>query len=191
MIILKSFIRSLFVVAAASAFSAASAAVSTGATGSAAFGSHAFAPAAETGVGVINGQGTAFTHQWLFSISGVADGSGAAIANQLFFGNVQTIGINSGFVKLYSDLGLLGAGGGDVLVGTAFSFNSSVQGSQDYPALAAGNYFYEVTGVTSGTAGGNYLLNSTFAEQATVPAPAGLALLVAGGFGLWAARRKA
>jgi hypothetical protein len=190
MTILKTFIRTLGVIAAMGAFSSVSAAVITGATGSAAFGSHAFAPAAETGVGVINGQGTTFTHQWLFSIASVADGSGAAIANQLVFGNVQTIGINSGLVKLYSDIGVLGAGGGDLLIGSPFSFNSSVQGSQNYPALAAGNYFYEVTGVTSGTAGGNYLLNSTFAPSANVPVPAGLALMVAGGIGLVAVRRK-
>jgi hypothetical protein len=190
MTILKSFIRTLGVIAAMGAFSSAGAAIITGATGSATFGSHAFAPAAETGVGVISGQGTTFTHQWLFSIASVADGSGSAIANQLVFGNVQTIGINSGLVQLYSDVGALGVGGGDVLVGSPFSFNSSVQGSQNYPALAAGNYFYEVTGVTTGTAGGNYLLNSTFAQPANVPAPAGLALLVAGGVGLFAARRK-
>jgi hypothetical protein len=166
----------------------AHAAVIVGASGSDSFGSHAFSPSAATGFGFVEGTNVSFSHQWLFNITTPAVGSGSVVANSNFLSGIQTVGITGGVVSLYRDLGALGVDASDTQVGTSFTFSSLLPGSEIYPGLTSGNYYYNVSGITSGTSSGNYVLNSTM--EASVPSPAGLALLAIGGVAFFATRKK-
>jgi hypothetical protein len=185
----KTFSFALAAVSALTVLASANAAVIVGATGTDNLGVHAFSPGAETGFGFIQGSNVSFNHQWLFSISAPADGSGSAVANSNFLSGIQTVGITNGTVSLYRDFGTAGFDAGDSLVGSTFAFSSLLPGSEIYPSLVSGNYFYKVTGTTLGTSSGNYVLNSTM--EAAVPAPAGLALLAIGGIAFAVTRKSA
>ncbi|UXY14622.1 FxDxF family PEP-CTERM protein [Chitiniphilus purpureus] len=93
--------------------------------------------------------------------------------------------VEQGSVELFA--GTYGDNVADVSLG-AYAFDGST-GSTDhqFSNLAAGDYYYKVNGVITGTLGGQYVLTSTIAP---VPEPETYALMGLGLAGLIAARRK-
>ena len=96
--------------------------------------------------------------------------------------------LNCQKVELFMDNGNANFGGDDVLI-DSFTFGASPT-THIFNNLAAGNYFYLVTGNSEGSLGGSYLLSSALV-QGTAPEPSTLALMLGSlMFGGWAARRR-
>ncbi len=127
-----------------------------------------------------------FDHIYTFTLDlpGPYQAITTAVTNDSSPSNV--FDISNGTLSLFADNGDLDYTN-DTLVGSSFSFdNTSVTGV--FSPLAAGNYFYEVTGNVTGSVGGSYTLSSTVSA---VPEPETYAMLLAGlGLVGFSARRR-
>ncbi len=114
----------------------------------------------------------AYTDTYLFSLGAPTSLFSTAVVNSL----TQVLGISDFMVTLYG-----GAGAVD-----SFSLADASVGTYAFGALAAGDYYYQVTGSGTGSLGGFYSLSSTVAS---VDEPQTLALLFGGmgalGFMVW------
>ena len=85
---------------------------------------------------------------------------------------------------LYSGTSTGDSGTAATMIGTAFSFAGGNAVTTTYSNLAAGNYFFEVTGNATGVLGADYDLNinanTPGGPLPGVPEPANVALLLAG-----------
>jgi hypothetical protein len=110
----------------------------------------------------------AFSDLILFSIPGASDITSTTVSNNL----AGVLNITGGAVSLYQEAGAV-----DTLVGS-YSFDGTT-GSTGHSSLglAAGSYYYEITGTATGSNGGFYSLTSTVSA---VPEPGAVAMLLAG-----------
>jgi len=85
---------------------------------------------------------------------------------------------------LYSGTSAGNSGTAAAMIGTTFSFAGGNAVTTTYSNLAAGNYFFEVTGTATGVLGADYDLNinanTPGGPLPGVPEPANVALLLAG-----------
>ena len=85
---------------------------------------------------------------------------------------------------LYSGTSTGNSGTGATMIGSTFSFAGGNAVTTTYSNLAAGNYFFEVTGSATGVLGADYDLNinanTPGGPLPAVPEPANMALLLAG-----------
>ena len=85
---------------------------------------------------------------------------------------------------LYSGTSTGNSGTAATMIGTTFSFAGGNAVTTTYSNLAAGNYFFEVTGSATGVLGADYDLNINANAPGTplpaVPEPANMALFLAG-----------
>ncbi len=85
---------------------------------------------------------------------------------------------------LYSGTSAGSSGTPGTMIGTTFSFAGGTAVTTTYANLAAGNYFFEVTGNATGVLGADYDLNinanTPGGPLPGVPEPANMALLLAG-----------
>jgi hypothetical protein len=85
---------------------------------------------------------------------------------------------------LYSGTSTGDSGTPATMIGTTFSFAGGDAVTTTYTNLAAGNYFFEITGAATGVLGADYDLNINANAPGTplpaVPEPANMALLLAG-----------
>ncbi len=111
----------------------------------------------------------------------------------------STVVSNNGpSLNIFASLYALYSAGSDTLFGTsddslvapAWSFNGSTGNTVHTVSLDAGSYYYVVSGISNGQAGGVYVLSST--TTAPVPEPETYAMLLAGlaAIGFVAQRRK-
>jgi len=113
-----------------------------------------------------------FEDTYEFSLDQGATLSATAVSNNLG----RAFRIRDGLVALYQV-----SGGDDVLV-DSFSFDGTTGDSPfTFSSLLAGDYFYEVSGLATGRAGGWYSLTS--AQVSAIPEP-NVAALLAAGFGV-------
>jgi len=116
-----------------------------------------------------------FDHIFTFSLPAAAvpyEAITAAVTNDS--SPVNVFDISNGTLSLFADNGDSDYTN-DALVGSFAFDNTSITGV--FSPLAAGNYFYEVTGDVTGTVGGSYTLSSTVS---LVPEPETYAMLLAG-----------
>lgn len=110
----------------------------------------------------------AFTDNIMFSIGIPSHLSSTSVANNL----LSVLNVEDGKVSLFME-----AGATDTLIGS-YDFDGTTGSTwHTFTSLAAGDYYYQVTGNATGTSGGFYSLTSTV--QA-VPEPETYALLLAG-----------
>ena len=85
---------------------------------------------------------------------------------------------------LYSGTSTGNSGTAATMIGSTFSFAGGTAVTTTYSNLAAGNYFFEVTGSATGVLGADYDLNinanTPGGPLPAVPEPANMALLLAG-----------
>jgi hypothetical protein len=110
----------------------------------------------------------AFEDTYLFTLASANSAMSTTVSNNLS----GVLGLTDGNVALYMEAGAV-----DVAMGN-YAFND-VTGSisYDFGALAAGSYYYAVTGMGTGSAGGFYTLSSTVSP---IPEPESYALMLAG-----------
>lgn len=128
---------------------------------------------------------TPIDHIFTFSLTNTNNGIWTSVTNDA----PPVFDITGGLVQLWASDGdaVYGAADADDSVIASLAFDSSAV-NQSF-TLAAGNYYYEVTGTVNGQLGGSYLLSSAVTP---VPEPETYAMLLAGlgliGFSL--SRRK-
>ena len=124
----------------------------------------------------------AIDHVFAFSLDIESDILGVAVSNDA----VPVFNISDGLVTLYASNGDADYEN-DTAVGS-WNFDSTAI-SQTFSGVAAGDYFYRVTGTLDGTLGGSYLISSAVVP---VPEPETYALMLAGltAVGFIARRRK-
>jgi hypothetical protein len=109
-----------------------------------------------------------FTDTITFSIGIPSHVSSTTVANNL----LSVLNVEDGMVSLFQE-----AGATDTLIGS-YDFDGTTGSTwHTFTSLAAGDYYYQVTGNATGSSGGFYSLTS--AVQA-VPEPETYALLLAG-----------
>lgn len=109
-----------------------------------------------------------FTDTYTFSIPGMSDVASTTVANNL----LTVLGLDNGQVSLFRE-----AGATDDLIGS-YKFDGTTGNTwHTMMGLAAGDYYYQVTGDTTGSVGGFYSITSTVTP---VPEPETYAMLLAG-----------
>ena len=113
-----------------------------------------------------------FADIYLFSLPSAMSLNSSAVSNNL--GSV--LGLSGATVTLFAD-----TPGPDLTIGSyAFSGATATQ-THSFADLMAGNYYYVVSGLGTGTLGGYYAVASTQVIAASVvPEPSGLVLMLAG-----------
>lgn len=117
----------------------------------------------------------AFADAFVFSLAAPTTLFSSAVANNLG----TAFGIADGRVALYADVA-----GPDTLLGSYAFDGGSGDTPHSFAARAAGDYYYLVSGLATGLAGGVYTLTSA------VPEPETLALLLAGLLIVWTVSRR-
>lgn len=113
-----------------------------------------------------------FSDSYLFSLTGTRNLFSTAVSNNVSNNNGSVLGLIGGTVSLYRDVRGL-----DVAV-DSFAFDgASGTSSHPFAALVAGDYYYTVSGIGSGSQGGLYTFSST---AAPVPEPQTFALILGG-----------
>ena len=142
----------------------------------------------ETAAPIVSGS---FTDYYLFSIpAGFNLLASVTVANNLTLpGPVSIFQINNGKYSLWSDAGVAGPGGGDMMIGGDWAFNGSSGNTINSVNVGIGSYFYKVTGDAVGISGGLYVISSAIAP---IPEPETYALMLAGlgAIGFVVARRR-
>jgi len=106
-----------------------------------------------------------------FDLAGTFAALAVAVAN-----DYSTIfNLTGSSVELFQNNGDLDNYGDDASLGS-FSFDAAPVGNT-FASLGAGSYYYRVTGLVEGSAGGSYVLTSTITP---VPEPGSMALVLAG-----------
>jgi hypothetical protein len=94
------------------------------------------------------------------------------------------VSLNPATFTLYSGTSTGDSGTAATMIGNTFSFAGGDAVMTTYTNLAAGNYFFEVTGAATGVLGADYDLNINANAPGTplpaVPEPANMALFLAG-----------
>ncbi|XHS80376.1 FxDxF family PEP-CTERM protein [Burkholderiaceae bacterium UC74_6] len=132
---------------------------------------------AATEAGQRNVAAGSFADYYEFSLLNPMTIAGAAVSVNLTLGNTAAYQINNGLLSLWQDNGTLGSDGSDTLLG-AWSYNGTSGDLSHVLDLTGGNYYYMVTGVATGAAGGLYSVASTITSP--VPEPESYALMLAG-----------
>ena len=110
----------------------------------------------------------AFEDMITFTIPGTSDISSTTVANNL----LTVLNLEDGMVSLYME-----AGDADTLMGQ-YSFDGTTGSTwHTMTGLAAGSYYYQITGNATGSQGGFYSITSTVTP---VPEPETYAMLLAG-----------
>lgn len=118
----------------------------------------------------------AYSDSFAFSLSQDASLVATAVSNNLG----QAFNIDHGMVQLYQT-----TTGPAALIGS-FAFDGTTGSTPNsFASLLAGDYFYRVTGMATGHAGGWYSLVSATAAVSAVP-EAGTAMLLGAGLGVLA-----
>lgn len=110
----------------------------------------------------------AFEDTYLFSLVTANNGMSTAVSNNL--GDV--LGLTEGNVALFKEDGAV-----DIAIGNYAFDDASGSVSYEFGALAAGNYYYAVTGMGTGSLGGFYTISSSVTA---VPEPETYAMMMAG-----------
>lgn len=113
-----------------------------------------------------------FSDSYLFSLTGTRNLFSTTVSNNVSNNNGSVLGLTGGMVSLYRDV--LGP---DVPVGSFAFDGKSGDSSLPFAAVVAGNYYYTVSGIGSGSQGGLYTFSST---AAPVPEPQTFALILGG-----------
>jgi hypothetical protein len=96
----------------------------------------------------------------------------------------QNVSMDPATFTLYTGTSTGDSGTAATMIGTTFSFAGGTAVTTTYANLAAGNYFFEVTGNATGVLGADYDLsinaNTPGNPLPGVPEPANMALLLAG-----------
>lgn len=110
-----------------------------------------------------------FEDNYLFNLASAYHLFSTAVSNNL----TTALGIQGGTVSLFKEAGAI-----DTALGS-FAFDGTTGSTTHaYGALAAGDYYYRVSGMGTGTIGGFYTLSSS--TVTAVPEPGTLALMLAG-----------
>lgn len=116
-----------------------------------------------------------FSDYFTFTLTSTTGLLSTSVANNLNMGAFDITHISNGWVDLYA--GTYGDLAADTLVG-GYGFSGTTGSTTNtFGTLAAGNYFYKVTGVADGQYGGFYTISSAIAP---VPEPESYALLLVG-----------
>jgi hypothetical protein len=109
-----------------------------------------------------------FEDQYLFNLAGPSMAVSTAVSNNLS----TVLGLTNGAVALFREAGAV-----DVAVGS-FAFDDMTGAiSYDFGTLAAGDYYYAVSGMGTGSMGGFYTISSSVSP---IPEPGSVALMLAG-----------
>jgi hypothetical protein len=110
----------------------------------------------------------AFDDMFLFTTTGAQSIFSTTVANNL----TDVLGVSGGAVSLFKTVGAT-----NTLEGTYNFSGLTGSDSHAFAGLAAGSYFYEVTGTGTGSMGGFYSITSTVSA---VPEPHSYALFLGG-----------
>lgn len=113
-----------------------------------------------------------FSDSYQLSLTGTRNLFSTAVSNNVSNNKESVLGLIGGMVSLYRDV--LGP---DVAVGSFAFDGKSGDSSLPFAALVAGDYYYTVSGIGSGSQGGLYTFTST---AAPVPEPQTFALILGG-----------
>ncbi|WP_348751570.1 FxDxF family PEP-CTERM protein [uncultured Aquincola sp.] len=123
-------------------------------------------------------EGAFFTDAYAFSLgAGSWNIASTVVANELMLGGNAVYAIIGGVYGLYADPDGTPESGDESLIGTDSAFNGTTGELSMQATVGQGRYYYLVTGLAAGSAGGAYQLSSAVAA---VPEPASAALLLAG-----------
>ncbi|URI06108.1 FxDxF family PEP-CTERM protein [Aquincola tertiaricarbonis] len=123
-------------------------------------------------------EGSFFNDAYAFSLgAGSWTIASTVVANELMLGGNAVYSIIGGVYGLYADPDGTPESGDEALIGTDSAFNGTTGELSMQATVGQGRYYYLVTGLAAGTAGGAYQLSSAVAA---VPEPASAALLLAG-----------
>lgn len=123
-------------------------------------------------------EGAFFNDAYSFSLgAGSWQIASTAVSNELMLSGNAVFSIVGGLYGLYADPDGRPESGDESLVGTDSAFNGTTGELSMQATVGQGRYYYLVTGLAQGSAGGAYQLTSAVAA---VPEPASAAMLLAG-----------
>lgn len=133
------------------------------------WGSHAAPPGIEFGSRLVSPG--SFTDNYLFTLPSNTQIGGSAVSLDLTFGSLTLTNIVGGHVDLFS-------GSPNPIAEPLDGFNfGTTSVSHSFGSLAAGSYYYQVTGNATGAAGGFYSISSALSP---VPEVESWAMMLAG-----------
>ena len=117
-----------------------------------------------------------FTDTFSFSIGASSLDASAAVALNLTLG-VPVYHISNGAYSLYGKGSDGAIGGGDDLSFGGWAFGGTTGDSSHTVSLATGDYYFAVSGLADGSAGGTYVISTAIAP---IPEPETYAMLLTG-----------